>query len=58
MTETEDRALQQSIIEALTGSTVHVHGAIGNFTEPLTAEGAQDVIDRLRARGFKISRGT
>jgi hypothetical protein len=55
--ETEERALQQSLVETLTGLTVHVHGAVGSFTEPLTAEGAQDVIDRLHARGFKISRG-
>lgn len=54
--ETEARALQQSIVEALTGATVHVQGLVSSFPGPLTAEGAQDVIDRLRARGFKIER--
>jgi len=56
MPESEERMLERSITEALTGTTVHVQGLVAAFAEQLTAEGAQEVLDKLRARGFKVTR--
>lgn len=57
MSEVEQKALDEAVLAALTGAKVTVEGAVGiDTTLNLTAEGAQDVVDRLRARGFKVNR--
>lgn len=57
MSEVEQKALDESVIKALSGAKVVVEGAVGlDATLSLTEEGAQDVVDRLRARGFKVVR--
>lgn len=50
---------EKTVIEALTGLNVDVVAGklLGDtFVRPLTKEGAQTVLDRLRGRGFKIER--
>lgn len=50
-----DRKLEAAVVEALTGLEVHIEG--GPFlhdtvVKPLVKQGAQDIVDRLRARGY------
>lgn len=57
MAEQEIQLLEHAILRALTGATVECEGSLGIATSfELTAKGAQDVIDKLRGRGFKIER--
>ena len=58
-TESEQQELDQAVLSSLVGTEVAV--IAGNIlkdtiVKPLTAEGAQNVYDRLRARGFKVVR--
>jgi hypothetical protein len=58
--ENEAQTLERAIIDALTGAQVSVTmGPIfGDMSiKPLSKEGAQSVLDRLRGRGFKVVRG-
>jgi hypothetical protein len=55
MTEQDEKLLEQDIIETLTGTQVSVQG-LTRYMEPLTREGAEQVLDKLRARGFKVVR--
>jgi len=55
----EKEQLDLEILDALKGLEVSVVGGsiIGDtYSKPLSRDGAQTVLDRLRARGFKITR--
>lgn len=54
--ESDIQALHRAVIDALTELSVEVKGIAFNFRESLTRAGAQDVLDRLAARGFKVVR--
>lgn len=57
--EDEAAKLESAILNALAGMEVEVvAGPILHDTanHPLTREGAMNVLDRLRARGFKVER--
>ena len=57
--ELDKQLLDEAVIEGLTGASVHVTaGTIlhDEIVKPLTRTGAEDVLDRLRARGFKVTR--
>jgi hypothetical protein len=58
-TESEIKQRDEAILDALTGLDVRVTmGQIfgDSAAKPLTREGAQLILDRLRSRGFKIER--
>ncbi len=57
--KSEKDQLDAAVIEILTGLDVNVvAGSIlhDTFSKPLSKDGAQAVLDRLRARGFQITR--
>jgi hypothetical protein len=56
MTEVERVAFEAGLRETLTGLVVEVSGVVANYNAQVTAAGAQAVIDRLRARDYKIAR--
>jgi len=59
MSENEAKQLETAILDALDGAQVTVvAGPIFKDTavHPLSRLGAQDVLDRLRGRGFKVER--
>ncbi len=56
MTEVERVAFEAGLRETLTGLVVEVSGVVANYNSQMTAVGAQAVIDRLRARDYKITR--
>jgi hypothetical protein len=56
MTEVERVAFEAGLRETLTGLAVEVGGVVANYNAPMTHVGAQAVIDRLRARDYKIAR--
>lgn len=58
-TEDEIKKREEAIIQALIGLDVRVRGGDilkDTFSKPLVREGAEAIVDRLRARGFKIER--
>ena len=57
LTEQNHQALEKAILDALTGLDVDVTEAFGHVVNrPLTREGAQLIIDRLRGRDFAVTR--
>lgn len=56
MTEVERVAFEAGLRETLTGLVIEVTGIVANYSAPVAAAGAQAVIDRLRARDYKITR--
>ena len=55
MTEAERALFIEALLNDLAGTPVEVDG-IGTPVLPLTRKGAQAVIDRLKARDFKVVR--
>lgn len=58
MSETDRLAFDEGVVKTLTDLTVEVNGVVSNYYATLAKEGSQAVIDRLRARGYKIERAT
>jgi phosphoserine phosphatase len=59
MTEAERAALNEAILKTLEETQVEVVAGqiLGDYTmKPLTRDGAQMIIDKLRARDFRIVR--
>lgn len=55
-TEAEYQMVTEAILKALTGLSVNVVDALNDHYEEISPKGAQDILDRLTARGFKVTR--
>ena len=55
-TEAEYQMVNDAILKALTGLSVNVVDPLNDHNEELSSKGAQDVLDRLTARGFHVRR--
>ena len=56
MNEAERKAFKEALIEDLVGMTITVSGPVNEFSAELTRDGVIQVLDRLKARDYKVIR--